>query len=210
MLKIDFHVHTYYSKCAISSPKEILKTAVNKKLDGLAITDHDTCRGYYKIKKNKTNLILIPGVEIKTTGGHIIALGVSGEFNPIKTPEETIDMIRDLGGLALIPHPFDYLRGGLGLKIKMLHSDLIEVYNSGMMTPFGNLIASRYALKTGCGTTAGSDAHIAAELGSAYTLVEQGSLDDILSSIVKNRNPYFGKPSPIHWRFLRKIRSKFR
>ncbi|WEU40954.1 MAG: PHP domain-containing protein [Candidatus Odinarchaeum yellowstonii] len=210
MLKIDFHVHTYYSKCALSGPKDILKTAVAKKLNGLAITDHNTCKGYYKIRKIKTKLIIIPGVEIKTTGGDIIGLGVTGEFNGVKTPEDTIDVIHDLGGLALIPHPFDYLRSGVGLKIRELKPDLIEVYNSGMLTPFGNRLAQYYVKNTSYGITAGSDAHIVGELGSAYTLVEEGSVDDILSSLVKTRKKYVGRLSPPHWLLLRKIRSKLR
>ncbi len=210
MLKIDFHVHTHYSKCALSSPKDILKTAIKKKLNGLAITDHNTCKGYYKIRKIKTKLIIIPGVEIKTASGEIIGLGVTGEFNEVKTPEETIEIIHDLGGLALIPHPFDYLRSGIGLRIKYLKPDLIEVYNSGMMTPFGNRLAKEYVKNTRYGITAGSDAHIIGELGYAYTFVEDGGVDEILSSLVKTRKKYFGRLSPIHWLFLRKIRSKIR
>ncbi len=209
-MKIDFHVHTYYSKCALSSPEDILKTAVKKKLNGLAVTDHNTCKGYYKMRKIKTELLIIPGVEIKTTSGDIIGLGVTGEFKDVKTPEATIEIIHDLGGLALIPHPFDYLRNGIGLKIKDLKPDLIEVYNAGMMTPFGNRLAQEYVKHTSYGVTAGSDAHIIGELGAAYTLVEEGSVDDILSSLVKNRKKYFGRLSPIHWLLLRKIRSKIR
>lgn len=210
MLKIDFHVHTYYSKCAVSSPKEVIKFAIKRGLGGIAITDHNTGKGFEKTRSIKTKLLVIPGVEVKSTHGDIIALGVAERFPAVKSPEETIEYIRDLGGVSLIPHPFDYLRSGIGYILDKLKPDLIEVYNSNMLTPLGNFLASKYAAKMSCGATAGSDAHIMGEVGYAYSFVDDGNIADIISSICKNRKPYYGRPTPLHWSFLRKIRARLR
>lgn len=58
-LSIDMHVHTKYSKDAIIEPKKI-KT----KLDGLAITDHNTIKGGLEVQKYLKDKIVIVGSEI--------------------------------------------------------------------------------------------------------------------------------------------------
>ena len=210
MLKIDFHVHTHYSECAIDSPKTIIKMAIKKKLDGLAIIDHNNFRGYLEAKKIKSNLILIPGIEISTKDGHLIALGITKKFPKKKSAQETISMIKDEGGLALIPHPFDYLRNCIGYNIKYLKPDLIEVYNGNNRTPLGNFLAKQFVQNRNIGITAGSDSHSARELGSTYTIVENGSVDDILSNIVNKKSQIYGKQVSLAVSMLRKIRSKLR
>ncbi|MHA1409677.1 MAG: PHP-associated domain-containing protein [Candidatus Odinarchaeia archaeon] len=210
MLKIDFQVHTHYSKCAISSPKEIIKAALQRNLDGIAITDHNTNKGYFNAKKTRSKLLIIPAIEVSSKDGHIIGLGIT-DIIPKKEPAEvTIQKIKDAGGIALIPHPFDYLRNCVGSKLNYLKPDVIEVYNANMITPFGNYFAKKFAEKNSLGTTAGSDAHSSLELGYAYTLVEDGSIDDILSYLIKQKAKTYGKLIPFHISFSRKIRAKIR
>jgi predicted metal-dependent phosphoesterase TrpH len=210
MLKIDFQVHTHYSKCALSSPKEIVKTAIKRNLDGIAITDHNSIKGYLQAKKIKSKLLIIPGIEISSKDGHIIGLGITKPLQKKKSAEETISMIKDQGGVALIPHPFDYVRNCIGCRIKYLKPDLIEIYNSNMVIPFGNYLAERFAKSNNYGTTAGTDAHSKLELGYAYTIVEDGSIEDILSHLIKRRSKTYGRLIPLHLSLQRKLRAKFR
>ncbi len=79
--KLDLHVHTYgsYDFSGVTAD-EIVKEAISKGLDGIAITDHNTGAAIDEIKiaaKGK-NLTIIPGVEITCKGGksgiHLIAL----------------------------------------------------------------------------------------------------------------------------------------
>ncbi|MHA1835840.1 MAG: PHP-associated domain-containing protein [Candidatus Odinarchaeia archaeon] len=214
MLKIDFHVHTHYSKCAISSPKEIIKFAIKKNLEGIAITDHDSVKGLKKALKLKPKILIIPGIEVNSLNGDIIGLGIQERIPQKRSVEETIEMIRDAGGLALIPHPFDILRNSIGFKLlkitPKIKPDLIEIYNSNMLTPFGNLLAERYCNTNNYKTTAGSDAHSCWEVGSAYTYVENGTVDDVLNYIIKHKAKFYGTPPDLKFTLLRKIRSKFR
>lgn len=70
-MKVDLHVHTYYSDGAFS-PEKIVDTAIDAGLNAMALTDHDNvlsydiARNYLKEKNNEDKLELILGVEINT------------------------------------------------------------------------------------------------------------------------------------------------
>lgn len=78
LLKADLHIHTTCSDGKMS-PAEAVELASEKNLTALSITDHDTCKAYYKAlkKANELEIELIPGVEITSTIGdkeaHILA-----------------------------------------------------------------------------------------------------------------------------------------
>jgi 3',5'-nucleoside bisphosphate phosphatase len=79
--RADLHCHTTASDGS-SSPKEIIDLAVKKGMQALAITDHDTIKGYSEIRDYavKQGVLLIPGVEFssecKDKGVHILGLGI--------------------------------------------------------------------------------------------------------------------------------------
>jgi len=66
-LKICLHIHTNHSD-SISSVEEVVDSARTKKLDGIAITDHNTMAALDDPLICNQDLILIPGVEVKTWG----------------------------------------------------------------------------------------------------------------------------------------------
>ena len=47
----DLHIHSKYSYDGILEPKDIVKIAIKKGLDGIAITDHNTVKGALEAKK---------------------------------------------------------------------------------------------------------------------------------------------------------------
>lgn len=65
MAKADLHIHTTASD-GNSTPQQIIKNAEKHKLDIIAITDHDTIRGYQIAEPiaAEKNISLLPGVEI--------------------------------------------------------------------------------------------------------------------------------------------------
>lgn len=69
-MKIDLHSHTYCSD-GLLSPEDLVCRAVEKKVDVLAITDHDTTAGLARaaahIADQQLPLQLINGVEISTS-----------------------------------------------------------------------------------------------------------------------------------------------
>ena len=62
-LTFDLHVHTNYSHDGHDSVEKIIESAIAKKLDGIAICDHDTMEGFFAARKyvadNELNLIII-------------------------------------------------------------------------------------------------------------------------------------------------------
>lgn len=64
--KADLHIHTTASD-GHSTPEEIVKSARKHKLEIIAITDHDTIRGYQQareVAREFDDIQLLPGVEI--------------------------------------------------------------------------------------------------------------------------------------------------
>jgi hypothetical protein len=209
-LRIDFHLHTWYSRDGIDPPELILKAAATKQLYAIAITDHNTIRALKKAKECKSKVVVIPGIEVDAKEGHIIGLGISTAIKPWQTAVETIESIKDAGGVVLLPHPFDYIRRGVGGMAKWLRADAIEVFNSKTNTPFANTLASRLAKKINCPITAGSDAHLAQDVGNAYLVVEERgepTADSILTILTSARNNHVrvaGRMTPLRSR-IRKL-----
>lgn len=210
MAKFDLHIHTYYSKCGVDSPKTMVKMAISKKLDGIAITDHNTTVGALQAMKNNQELTVIPGIEVSTRDGEILGLGITQRLPEGKSAQETIDLIRDRGGIAVIPHPYDLLRSSIGFGIRMLKFDAIEVYNSNLVLPLANRLAKKAAEKEGYSTIAGSDAHIATAVGNAYTIIDETDIEDVLEAIRKNQTKVYGRQTRVMTKIRRKVLSMLR
>ena len=106
--KGDLHIHSQESD-GKESVKEIVKEAREQQLDFIAITDHNTISGWQYYKRYK-DILLIPGVEVTTPGGHANALGIDdwidwrvGYRN--RTMQDIIKDTRNKGGIFCINHP---------------------------------------------------------------------------------------------------------
>lgn len=188
-MKLELHTHSWYSKGDVLgeesaySPVELVKEARRKGLDGIAITDHDSFKSWESLKNLKLdNFIIIPGEEVSTAQGHLIALGINEEIKPRQNILETIDKIHQQGGIAIAPHPFDVAKEGIRNFSKF--ADAIEVVNSMNIDKFANLRAERFARKLNKSMTAGSDAHSIDWIGRSSTIINSElNLDSVLKEI---------------------------
>ncbi len=206
-LKIDLHVHTFYSGDALTSPEEAVLWAARAGLDGLAITDHDTMRGARRALElgRRKGLLVLPGLEVETRGGHILAICPSEPVRPGLGLEEALDAIRDAGGLAVLAHPYSLLAPRSWTREGLMALDAIEVFNAGdILMPLTSRLALRLAARLGKPMTGGSDAHSPEAIGTAYTLVQADpELDEVLSAIEKGLVRPAAKPfNP--WLVIRK------
>ncbi|CAG0968625.1 hypothetical protein ANRL3_01349 [Anaerolineae bacterium] len=85
---VDFHVHTPGSpdfKDKSATPNDIVSAAIRVGLEAIAITDHNTPLWIKLIQDAARNsgLVVFPGVEITTRGGHVIALFDSNESQDV-------------------------------------------------------------------------------------------------------------------------------
>lgn len=204
-MKIDLHVHTIYSVDSLITPEEVVYYAKKRGLDGVAVTDHDRLDSALRMSKEQDFLIL-PGMEITSLDGHILAFNIQDPVAKGLTAEETVDRIHDAGGIAVACHPGAMFKGSLGGHATSIF-DAVEVVNSSAI-PFrysvkrGEQIASRYKMAR----VAGSDAHYGPEIGCAYTLIEaEPDADDIVDAIRRKQCQPFGKAIPLTVRLKREI-----
>lgn len=192
-MRMDCHCHTIYSKHyfwgsdALSTPQDMIKAAIKKGMDGLAVTDHNYVRGSLiaeRAAKRFKDFLIITGCEVMTNEGEIIALGIRENVPTNLSIEETVEKIHDLGGIATAPHPFgSYIfRTCSGRKSVM--ADAIEVFNS-TLTNGQNSKALNLAKAFKKPFVAGSDAHSSREVGNAGIIFEGDPIDDILKKKVK-------------------------
>ncbi len=202
-LKIDFHVHTYYSGDSSITLEQIIFYAKKRGLDGIAITDHNTVEGALKIKTKE--ILIIPGIEVSTLEGHILGINVTIPVPKKCGMEETIERIHEAGGIAIAPHPTAFYKSPPSRQIKSY--DAIEVINASNI-PFSILthFSKKFADRLGLPQTGGSDSHYAPEIGSAYTIVDsEKKADEIIHAIKSGQVIPFGKQIPWKIRLERTI-----
>lgn len=79
IIRADLHIHTCLSPCGElgMSPRRIVETAIRKKIDLIAICDHNSAENVSAVIEvsRETNLTVIPGIEIMSKEEvHIIGL----------------------------------------------------------------------------------------------------------------------------------------
>src|SRR5208337_4344080 len=116
----DLHMHTTASDGTLS-PQALVNAVLllqrhmkEPVLRVIAITDHDTLAGawtaleFQRALRAEAELQIIPGAEISSADGHIIALNIRKNITKRLSAAATIDAIHDQGGLAIAAHPYAY------------------------------------------------------------------------------------------------------
>jgi predicted metal-dependent phosphoesterase TrpH len=196
-LFIDLHCHSRFSADGVAEPESLISEARAKGLNGFAITDHNTCAcvDYFEQHGhlNKEGLpvdglLIIPGQEITTAEGHLLALGVRLPDLKGIPALEAVELIHQAGGLAIPPHPYDFFRAGIREPVlETLEIDALEVFNAATTLKRYNRQAFKYAQGRGLPMTAASDAHDSEALGTAYSILEaeEFSVAGVLNAIRK-------------------------
>jgi predicted metal-dependent phosphoesterase TrpH len=202
-LRIDPHVHSEDSYDGREPVELILEHAADIGLDGVVVTDHDEIGESLRAAEMASDygLVGVPGVEVSTSHGHLLAIGVD-EKPPKRQPfAETVGRVRELGGAAVVPHPFQVTRHGVK-KRRIIDCDGVEVYNSWLFTGYRNRKARSFAYRHGYPRLGGSDAHSITTVGRAYTEVEvdrRGGVttNEIVAAVKNGDTAIHGKRAPI-------------
>lgn len=196
---MDSHIHSEYSPDSKSKLEDIFKTAKNRNIDIIAISDHNTVEGSQnaiKLTKNDEDLFVMPSVEISSKEGHILGFGCQENIKRDLPASETIDLIHDQGGLAIIPHPYCFYRHGLLCKVddKDLKIDAIETKNARFIVGYCNNKAKKLSKKENYPALGASDAHYYKFVGDCYSKIDcEKDFDSILKSIKKGKTEALGK-----------------
>jgi predicted metal-dependent phosphoesterase TrpH len=112
---IDLHAHTApRSNCSTTTLEELVSSARARGLDALCITEHDVRWPDDEIAdaSRLLDFVLLPGVELTTDVGHVLA------FGPLEKPlwmgyrfEELVAETERSGTALVLPHPVRRMAG---------------------------------------------------------------------------------------------------
>ena len=198
MFKMDSHIHSEYSPDSKSKLEDIFKVAKSRNIGIIAISDHNTVEGSKEARKltKDVDLLVIPSIEISSLTGHILGFGCEEYVKRDLPGAETIDLIHDQGGIAIIPHPYCFYRHGLLCKedYKDLKIDAIETRNARFIVGYCNSKAKKLSEKENLPALGASDAHYYKFVGDCYSKIDcEKDIDSVLKAIKKNKVEAFGK-----------------
>ena len=171
LVRVELHAHTWWSSDCGVSPRDLCQAARDAGIDVLAVTDHNQIGGAFEARDCGI-IDVIVGEEIRTSRGEVLAYFLEEWIPPRLPPLETIERIRDQGGVISIPHPLDRDRNStmaadqLGSVVPLL--DMVEVFNSRVLNPDRNVRAAQLCRRHGKIPAVGSDAHTRGEVGSSW------------------------------------------
>jgi predicted metal-dependent phosphoesterase TrpH len=198
-MKVDTHIHTNYSKDGVSSIKEIVLAAKRKRMDAIAITDHNSIQGWPEAIRvsQELNFPIILGDEINSKQGDVIGLFLKEKIEGKKKEARFVmEEIKKQGGIVIIPHPF---HGALGFKGDVKEYldliDGIEVINGRRPFKQPDKVAYDFALKHNLAMTGGTDAHCSQAVGDAYTESNATNIEEFKQALLNKKTKAGGKKS---------------
>ena len=192
----DLHMHTIHSYDGTATVPAVLRRAKEIGLDVIAITDHDEISGALEAMKLASyyGVEVIPGIEITTAEGDLLALFITEKVSAGLPLIETVLKVRELGGICIAPHP---MAGGMGMKslnavsiTKALRNKEvaetligIEAYNGTAIDRMSNHYAHLLANSLGISQTGSSDAHVLEAIGIGATEFQGKTAADFRSAL---------------------------
>ncbi|RMF06677.1 PHP domain-containing protein [Candidatus Woesearchaeota archaeon] len=182
-ITFQLHCHTDASHDSESKIEEIIGECEKRGIDAIAITDHNVPFDMKRIKGIKTNVKVVPGIEVNSEDdSDIIGLFIT---KPIKA-RKNIEIVREIhkqGGIAVLPHPFRRYQGYLSplkkrsrkeVEEMLSEIDAVEIYN-GKCSPEENRKAKEFFRSRGIPVLGGSDAHTPREIKNILNIFKISS-----------------------------------
>lgn len=200
-MRFDLHMHSWYSADAADPPEKLIAAARKRGLNGIAITDHDSCEVHHYLREQGLEredgqavdgFLIIPGVEVSTAEGHLLCIGTTLPYMRGQPAAHVCREISRRGGVPIPAHPFDHWRSGIRSAIlDTLEIEVLEVFNAAVTSRKFNENALAYARGRSLAMTANSDAHHATAVGVSSTDFEMASLDApaLLAALRKGGTP---------------------
>ena len=197
----DLQVHTSYGDGMAGALELFERIEACTDLDIVAVTDHDDVRGALEAReahaRGRYRFEFVPGIELTTRSGHLLALWVDRPLRPLRPLAETVAELHRAGGIAVVPHPFSYLTRSVGQRAleRLLAAgdpettpDGIEVANLTLAGRVTGAKARRLnRLHYRLAETGGSDAHFPEEVGTAVTVFPGHTSEDLRRAILERR-----------------------
>lgn len=205
--RADLHMHATVSD-GLATVHEMLDYAArHTELDVLAITDHDqldaSLWAYYH--QDRYPFEIVPGVEVTSAEGHVLALWVTEPIPKGMSLVETAAAIHEQQGVAIVAHPMEPTIAPHMVKRYLTHPrvliqsgiDAVEIFNAGAITPGNNWLAQRVFGKLGLPVVGNSDAHMPHNIASGVTRFNGKTASDLRDSLALGCTTAEGKSWPI-------------
>ena len=171
MLRIDLHIHTHCSSDSLMEPEELVARCLEMGLNYIAVTNHNTIKGALEVQRLAPFPVIV-GEEIRSIGGEIIGLFLKEAIPKLLPSLETVQRIKEQGGLVSLPHPFDHFRRSVitreALQEVLPYVDIVEAFNARNVLQRDNRKALELALEHDILISAVSDSHTRVEVGRTY------------------------------------------
>ena len=192
MGKADLHMHSTYSDGRAPVAAILDYAEYETDLDIIAITDHDCLDGALLAQELLTRRAMriqfIPGAEISTRHGHLLALNIERLIPANLSMRDTIQAVHEQGGLAIVAHPLSPWCSSATLETLLSLTphlpDGLEVRNASFAGVGGNRrIMAVNRLRLGWPELGGSDAHSLHAMASSFTLFPGTTVPELVAAI---------------------------
>jgi predicted metal-dependent phosphoesterase TrpH len=190
--RADLHLHTLASDGLMSARALLEHAEHSTDLDVIAITDHDETSAALAAREYAAQqafrVQVVPGVEVTTRDGHLLALFVEERPPALRPLAATAEWILHRGGLCVAPHPFTRWTHSLNRRAMLeavANSWLagLEVLNASLAGRGSRPHAVRFAGQHRLAAVGGSDAHMLGVVGLAQTRFPGYTVVDLLHAI---------------------------
>ena len=188
---IDLHNHTWpKSHDSVLDPRDLAQRAKDAGLDGICLTEHDALWKEEDAQAiaDEIGIIVIPGCEVSTDEGHILAWGMEKYVFGMHRVERLAEHVRERGGALVAAHPYrrqiawkddpgDWAQAldKASRNIAYGHCIALEVLNGRGRERENNFSVDLASMLEMPGT-AGTDSHAVHDIGKVATWFET---DDI-------------------------------
>ncbi len=200
----------FRSRDCYSEPEAVYRAARARGMDLVVITDHDSIDGCLELldrHPGATDIVMgeeiecrVPGIGVRL---HLGALGLTErqhrDVQPLRGNVFEAAAFLRAGGVALVlHHPFHFFRGEATVRdyleplLSLVHA--VEVRNGTMAEAHNNLAAELTASwrvrrpLARLGETGGSDAHVLAHVGNAFTEAPGRTREEFLKSLKRGES----------------------
>ena len=115
---VDMHIHTFpASACASDSAEDMVKSAREKGLDAICLTDHNYVWSEKEVDrlKDRLNFQIFRGNEVMTDQGDMLVFGFYDPVHGVIKLEDLSGLVKRAGGFIIAAHPFrGFLTFGAG------------------------------------------------------------------------------------------------
>lgn len=193
---IDLHNHTIpLSGDSSLHPRDLIEKIAGLGIDGVCLTEHNAAwdSGEVESMAAASGIVVIPGMEITTEIGHILAFGLDRYSSEMANSERLSRIASSEGAALVLAHPYRssvysryWMNSDKSYQNAKFDLDVhgVEIFN-GRGSETQNAFSANVADALQLPGTGGSDAHHLVEIGQCVTNFEEtiNGLESLLQAI---------------------------